>query len=75
MRKSTLPEINWGLGYYANFNLKRYGKLSNAASLLRGIKDSACRFAYFIRPRYFKRRGNYADSAVIYVYLFTETIS
>ena len=39
MRKSALLEINLGQAYYSYCDLKRYGKLSNAASFLRDIKD------------------------------------
>ena len=45
--KSTLPEINLGLGYYTYCNLKRYRSLSNAASLLRDIKDSGRQICVF----------------------------
>ena len=40
LRKSTLPEIHLGPEYYAHCDLKRSGKLSNAALLLMDIKDS-----------------------------------
>ena len=38
IRKSTLSEINFGLGYHTYCDLKRCGNLSNAASLLGDIK-------------------------------------
>ena len=40
MRKSTLPELNLGMRYYAHYALKRSEKLSNAASFLKDMKDS-----------------------------------
>ena len=47
IRKSTIPEINFGPGYYAHCYLKRSGKLSNAASDLRDIKDSGLKVSAF----------------------------
>ena len=49
MRKLALPGINFVPGYYVHCDLKRYGKLSSAASLPRDIKDSGwqvCAFLY-----------------------------
>ena len=40
MRKSTTPKIKLGQGCYAYCDLKRYGKMSNAAPILRDTKDS-----------------------------------
>ena len=56
--------IFFGPGYYAHCDLKRYGKLSNAASLLRDKKNRTCSFANFIRCKDFKRRGNYTEFIV-----------
>ena len=51
------------LGYYANYDLKRYGKLSNAVSLLRNIKLSGLQICLFyaIKKYYAKEilRGIY----------------
>ena len=53
IRKSTLPEINLGPGYYAHCDLKRYGNLSNADSLLQDIKDSGRRICVFYTTKIF----------------------
>ena len=47
MRKSTLPEINLGPGYYAYCDSNRSGKLSKVASLLRDIKVSGQQICLF----------------------------
>ena len=39
MRKSTLPNLNFGPGYCAYCELKWYGKISKVASLLRDTED------------------------------------
>ena len=47
MRRSTLPEIDLGPGYYEYCDLKQYGNLSNAASLLREVTDSSQQICVF----------------------------
>ena len=56
MRKSTLPEINVGLGYYAYCDLKRFENLSSAPSYIRDIKDSGRQICGFQTLKNFKRR-------------------
>ena len=56
MRRSTLPEINLGPGYYTYCDLKRYGKLSNASSLLRDIKDPGLKICVFYTTKKFERK-------------------
>ena len=46
-RKSTLSKINLGPEIYAYCDLKQYVKLSNAAPLLRDIKDSGWQSCVF----------------------------
>ena len=53
MRNLTLTDTNLGRGYYAYCDLKRYGKFSNAASLLRDKKTSGLHIC-----------GKYAESSV-----------
>ena len=56
LRKSTLPE-KFETGIYAHCDVKRYGKLSNAASLLRDIKDSGLQICVFHTMEIFQEKG------------------
>ena len=57
MLKSIFPEIKLGPGYYAHCDLKWSGKLSNAASLLRDIKNSGLQICVFYTMQSFQEEG------------------
>ena len=56
-RKSSLPEINLGPGYYAYCDLKWHGNSSNAPSHLRDIRDLGRQICVFQTLKNFLRRG------------------
>ena len=65
MAESTLPEIKLGPEYYAHCDLKWFGKLFDAASLLRDIKDSGLAdFRILYDAKFFIGQGNYAEYTV-----------
>ena len=53
MRKSILPEINLGSGYYAQLDLNWCRRLSKAGSLLTDIKDSGIQICVFYTMKIF----------------------
>ena len=57
MQKLTLLEINLGPGYYALCDVKRYGNLFNAASLVRDINDSGWPICVFKTLEIFQEEG------------------
>ena len=58
LRKSKISSKNLGPEYYAYYDLKRYGKLPIAATLLGDEKDAKLKVCAFLLREYFKQKGN-----------------